>query len=134
MKRERLFSAVRLALSLLLVIGIKSFLHACVHEDGSFGTCHWAGEAIFGVGVVLAALSALSLLLSGDRAGLGVAAATMPAALLGFMLPGGLIPLCMMETMHCNAVMKPGVRLICAAVFILSGISFLTGVRRGKKV
>ena len=42
-----------LALSLVVVIGSRTFLGPCIHEDGSFGPCHWAGQSLLGLGCVL---------------------------------------------------------------------------------
>ena len=50
-KQKQLIPAViLLILSLVIVIGSQTFLSPCVHEDGSFGPCHWAGQALLGLG------------------------------------------------------------------------------------
>ena len=55
-------AAAALLLSAVTAAGSVSFLGPCVHEDGSFGSCHWAGEAMLGIGLLLAALSLTALL------------------------------------------------------------------------
>ena len=112
MKKTKLPAIVVLVLSLLLAIGSQTFMGACVHEDGSFGACHWAARALSGVGGLLAALSLLALLLKKERAGLYLA--MLPTALLGILTPGTLINLCGMATMRCRALMKPAATILLA--------------------
>ena len=47
MKKSIIPAVVILVLSLVIVIGSRTFLSPCVHEDGTFGPCHWAGQALF---------------------------------------------------------------------------------------
>ena len=46
------------------------------------------------------------------------------AAIIGILLPGVLMPLCKMDTMHCRAVMQPSMIILsgAAAVSALIGI------------
>ena len=52
--KERTAGIVMTVLSLLLTIGSKTIFSACgPKEDGSWMTCHWAEQAVFGMGIVL---------------------------------------------------------------------------------
>ena len=62
MKRFSPGAAAVLALSAVITVGSVSLLGPCVHEDGSFGSCHWAGQALLGIGLLLAVLSLAALL------------------------------------------------------------------------
>lgn len=98
---------------ILLSVGVKTVFHPCgMHEDGSFGSCHWAGEAVFGIGIVLLIIGILHLIMSRPAGKMGLSLATIPLALLAALLPKNLIRLCMMASMHCNAVMRPAVLII----------------------
>ena len=130
MKKTSIPAILILLLALIAAIGSQSFLGACVHEDGSFGACHWASRALLGEGLVLAVLALLALLLRRERAGLYLA--MVPAALLGLLTPGTLIALCMMPTMRCRMLMRPAM----AILFALAALAALAGwliSRKGDK-
>lgn len=133
MKQKSLFSALCLAVSLIIAVGSVSFLGPCVHEDGSFGVCHWAGRMMLGIGILLAVLSALSLAVKKDALRQGIFLAMLPTALLGFFTPGTLISLCSMASMRCRSVMQPAMRLLCVLVMILSAVALLLSRDRGNE-
>ena len=116
-------AAAALLLSAVTAAGSVSFLGPCVHEDGSFGACHWAGQAMLGIGLLLAALSLTALLVKDGRLRAGILFAAAAAAVLGIFVPGTLINLCGMATMRCRAVMRPAMTLLCA----LTAVSCLAG-------
>ena len=107
-------------LAVIAALGVKTFLGPCVHEDGSFGACHWAGRAMFGTALLIAAegLAAVFLKEKGVRQGLFLSAAA--ASILGICIPGRLIGLCGMETMRCRALMQPAMTILFAAAGIVS--------------
>ena len=116
-------AAAALALSAVTAAGSVSFLGPCVHEDGSFGACHWAGQAMLGIGLLLAVLSLTALLVKDGRVRAGILFAAAAAAVLGIFVPGTLINLCGMATMRCRAVMRPAMTLLC----VLTAVSSLAG-------
>ena len=82
-------------------------------EDGSWMICHHAGTAVTGIAV-------LHLLMPSAKTKLGLAMASLPVAVLAYLLPGKLHPLCMMPSMRCHTVMAPGVTvsvIVLAAVY-----------------
>ena len=123
-------AAAALALSVLAAVGVRTFLGPCVHEDGSFGACHWAGRALIGQALLLAAQSLAALLCraSGTRRGLYFAMAL--TALLGIFLPGTLIGLCRMDTMRCRALMQPAMIILNAGAGLASLAGWLSERRR----
>ena len=126
MKRFSPGAAAVLLLSVVIAVGSVSFLGPCVHEDGSFGSCHWAGQAMLGIGLLLAVLSLAGLLVKDGRLRAGILFAAAAAAVLGIFVPGTLIRLCGMATMRCRAVMRPAMMLLCAlaaASGLLGGIA-----------
>ena len=128
-KKSLIQPGITLALCLLLLAGLFTVLHACVHEDGTFGTCHWAQMALrlFSVSMTLCALIALAAPKE-TRLGLNLSLAVQ--SVMAFVLPGRVIPLCMMKTMHCLSVMRPGVQVLCAAVLVLSAVQVLRDRRQ----
>jgi len=117
MTKKQLIPAVALLiLSVLIVIGSQSFLKPCVHEDGSFGPCHWAGQALLGLGCALGVMAALALAVR--RAGFGIFLGALPVCVLGILTPGTLIDLCHMSTMRCRMVMQPAMIILFAAALL----------------
>ena len=110
-------------LSLLMTVLVLTVSHACVHDDGTYSSCHWAGVVSMMLGVVMAVLSAASVLRTGLPALTCTALAAM-VSVLAFLTPGTLVPLCMMAAMRCNAIMRP-------TVMVLSGIVAVISLLRG---
>lgn len=123
MKRTIIPAIIVLVLSLLLAIGSQTFMGACIHDDGSFGACHWAARALLGEGSLLAVLAILALLLKKERAGLYLS--MLPTALLGILTPGTLINLCGMATMRCRALMKPAATILLALALAAALVGWL---------
>ena len=123
MKRFSPGAAAVLLLSVVIAVGSVSFLGPCVQVDGSFGSCHWAGQAMLGIGLLLAVLNLAALLVKDGRLRAGLLFAAAAAAVLGLFVPGTLIRLCGMATMRCRAVMRPAMMLLCA----LTAVSCLAG-------
>jgi len=123
-------AAAALLLSVVIAVGSVSFLGPCVHEDGSFGACHWAGQAMLGIGLLLAVLSLAALLVKDGRLRAGILFAAAAAAVLGIFVPGTLIRLCGMATMRCRAVMRPAMMLLCT---LTAGSCLLGGIAAYRK-
>ena len=128
MKKRSIPAIVVLALALIIAIGSQSFLSPCVHEDGSFGACHWAGQALFGLGCVLGMLAVLALAIPQARLGLYIS--MLPVSLLGLLTPGTLIDLCRMSTMRCRAVMRPAMLILFAAALAVSALGAALNARK----
>ena len=117
-------AALALCFSVLAAVGVKTFAGPCVHEDGTFGPCHWAGQALFGLSVVIAAESVIVLWKKNTALRRGVYLAMMLTAVLGILVPGTLISLCGMATMRCRALMRPAMTIL----FAVMGIASAAGV------
>lgn len=130
MKKTIIPALIVLALSVVIAVGSQTFLGACVHEDGSFGACHWACRAILGEGALLAALAVLALALKRERAGLYPAMAA--ASLLGLLTPGTLIALCKAPTMRCRMLTQPAMAILFALSLLAALIGWLLARKEGK--
>ena len=123
---------LQIVLNAIFFVGIQTIFAPCApHEDGTWMTCHWAGEALTGLAAVMLILSLLHLvpLRSGTKTGLAIA--MIPLAVLVICLPGHLIPLCMMETMHCHTVMQPAVTALSLLNLMLA-LADIYVYRRGE--
>ena len=110
-------------LALVIAVGSQTFLGACVHEDGSFGACHWAARGILGVGGLMAALALLAI--AARRARFGLYLAMLPADLVGILIPGTLIDICGMDTMRCRMLMRPATMILFALAMIAALVGLL---------
>ena len=131
--KNKIMEIILLIVSLIFMIGTLSFLKPCgPAEDGSFMACHWAGQALIGVSVVLLVLSVILLILRSEPMKQGLAIAVIPVGILAAVIPGGLIHLCMMETMRCHAVMRPGAMCFGIVIAVLALIEIFLSVKRAK--
>lgn len=133
MKRYILSGILCLAVSLMITIGSVGFLGPCVHENGSFGTCHWAGQAVFGIGILLSALSLLVVFVNEEEMRFGILLSMLPITVLGFVTPGILIDLCGMASMRCRSVMQPAMRLLFVLLAVIICVAFFAGKNNNKK-
>ena len=133
-KSFRILDLAQLALAIAFAVGAFTFLKPCAaHDDGSWMSCHWAGEAVKGMACLLALLGTLKLCLRGSGAKLGLALATVPAAILTCLIPGGLIGLCMMDTMRCQVVSKPGTLVFGVLIAALAVVDAVLLSRADKR-
>ena len=114
---------LQIVLNTIFFIGIQTTFAPCApHEDGTWATCHWAGEALLGIAAVMLVMSLLHLLPLRTGMKEGLVFAMIPVSFLIIVLPGRLIPLCMMETMRCHVVMQPAVTVIAVLNIVLSAV------------
>jgi hypothetical protein len=110
-------------LNAIFFVGIQTIFAPCApHEDGTWATCHWAGEALLGIAAVMLVMSLLHLLPLRTGMKEGLVFAMIPVSFLIIVLPGRLIPLCMMETMRCHVIMQPAVTVIAVLNIVLSAV------------
>ena len=128
MKKQMIPAMILLVLSLMITIGSQTFLSPCVHEDGSFGPCHGAGQLLLGLGCALGVLAVLSLMVK--RVRLGAYLIAMPVCVLGILTPGTLIGLCRMSTMRCRMVMQPAMIILFSAALLCALIGAVLTARK----
>ena len=122
---------ILLVLSAVFLIGIRTFFAPCgPKDDGSWMTCHWAGQAITGIASVLLVISVIHMFVKDAKVKQGLAIAMIPTALFSVILPGNMIGLCMMNTMRCHSVMRPAT--IIVSVFVIAAAAFDLLVQRRK--
>lgn len=132
--KDRTAGIIMTVLSLVLTIGVKSFFSACgPKDDGTWMTCHWAEQAVFGMGIVLTVISAAVLVMGRKPAALGASLAAIPAACAIVFTPGVLINLCMMTNMHCHTVMRPAVMVISVLIAVTAAVNSVVMVRGGRR-
>ncbi|MGX8706571.1 MAG: DUF4418 family protein [bacterium] len=130
MKRQTIPAMVIFLLAIIAAIGSQTFLGACVHDDGSFGACHWACRALLGEGILLAVLALAAMALKREKPGLYLA--MLPASLLGMLIPGTLVALCKVSTMRCRMIMRPAMMILFALALVTALVGWLLS-RKGEK-
>ena len=109
-RRFGITDVLLLVLNLIFFVGIQTVFAPCeARPDGSWMTCHWAGQALIGIAAVLVVIALMHLVVPRAQIKLGLALAMLPLSVFTLVLPDHLIDLCMMETMHCHTVMQPAV-------------------------
>ena len=102
-----------LVLNLIFFVGIQTVFAPCeAHPDGSWMTCHWAGQALIGIAAALLAIAVMHLVIPRTQVKIGLSLAVIPVSVLAFAVPDHLIDLCMTETMHCHTVIEPAVTVL----------------------
>ena len=121
------FSAVELA-------GVRTFFAPCgPKEDGSWMSCHWAGQAVTGAAVVLVVLALIHLAVRSPEMKLGLDVGLLAAAVYTALVPGRLIGLCMMPDMRCHQLMTPGVT-VCSVLVLAAAVADAALIgRKGKR-
>ena len=117
-------------LSLLLALGSFTVFAACgVKEDGSWMRCHSAQTTVTLCAVLLSAFlvwpafvrkRALRIVLNG----IGIA-----GSIAVFLIPGKLMPMCMMRTMRCYTLFQPFVRIMAVLVACCCLIQIVQAIR-----
>lgn len=133
-KKKRKIGATDIAfllVSAVFLVGILTFFKPCgPKDDGSFMTCHWAGNAVAGTAAVLVIIAIAHLVVSDAKIKTGLSIAAIPVAVLAAVIPGNLIKLCMMDTMRCHAVMHPAAVVTAVLVMIVAVIDLVVNQKR----
>ena len=118
--KKTVFPVILTVLALIIAVGSVTVLGPCVHADGSEAPCTGAGQAVMVDGILLAMLGILLLFVKFPKARVILCAVAALAALAGILLPGTLLPICKMDTMHCRMIMQPAMIILFAASLLAS--------------
>lgn len=130
MTANKVLGYIQIAIAILLIAGVLNFAGPCVHDDGSIPACAQASWGIIGGGVFLLGAALAQLVVETRTARIICAIVCASLGVFIVLVPGTLLPLCMMETMHCQAVMKPFAQICGGATVFLSVASAILAIRR----
>ena len=126
--RKRFIPAL---LSFLLCIGTATIFQPCeAKEDGTWMHCHDVQTAVIAGSLFLTAVLIGSGIIQSKKYAITTYFAAAICSGVIFFLPGIIMPMCMMHTMRCYAVMQPFVRIMSVLVCIFS---LLEAVKTFKK-
>lgn len=121
-------------ISIVLLIGVLTVFKACDAHGEMIMSCHWAHRTVIVSAGVLTLLSLVRIVLPSEGVKKGISIAILPEAVFTLFIPNGIISLCMMSSMSCQALFKPFVTAttVLLAIAALADIIVLS-VLSGKK-
>lgn len=125
MKNIKVMDIVLLVLSAGLCIGVKVAFHACEVMEDKIMSCHWAEQAVFGMGIVLVVQALGLILLSKLDVRRGISFAMIPTAIVTAFIPNVLINLCMMDDMRCHTTMRPAVMILSIIIAVCALVNVI---------
>ena len=115
--RKRLLSFLPAALGLVLALGSLTVFSACDSmPDGSWMRCHSAQRAVAVSAALLAAVLVLQALARNKAVRIALNGVALAGCVLIFLLPGTLMPMCMLKTHRCHTLLKPFAQVMAAAI------------------
>lgn len=131
--KATVLTVILLVLAVIIAVGSVTVLGPCVHEDGSEAPCTGTGRAILADGILLAVLSVLLLFIKAPKTRIILFMITAVAALAGVLMPGTLLPVCKMDTMHCRMVMQPAMIILFALALLASVCGIIADINKNRK-
>ena len=132
-KKISIVSVIATVLALVLAIGVSTAFSACgPKEDGTWMHCHDVQVAILACGVVATVVLAAATVIKEKGARIALYAVAVVVCIVVLALPS-VMPMCMVDTMRCHAVMAPFARVVAVLVGVLSVVSLVQAVNADKK-
>lgn len=131
--KKNLSAVLLLVLAAVIAVGSVTVMGPCVHADGSEAPCSRAGRGVLIAGCVLVVLALLLLIFRAPAARIILFFLSLCASAAGILLPGAILPLCRMDTMHCRAVMQPAMIILFAAALIVSVVGIVAERSRSRR-
>lgn len=133
-RRSSLLQTAILLIGLAGLTALMTVLAPCgPKDDGTWMHCHDAGQILR----LLTALTAVAALIAKIRGGKTAAriadGVALVSGVLMLVIPGTVIPLCMMPQMRCRAVMRPGAMIIGVLLLIAAILDLAAGRERKRR-
>ena len=124
MSGKTIIAFIPAGISFLLAAGTMTLFRACgAKDDGQWMHCHTAQNAAAAGGLLLCILFISCLFIRSIKLRTALYIIGIAGAAVVFMIPGGIVSMCMMQTMRCYAVMQPFVRVMSALIIVAALIS-----------
>ena len=125
-----ILGAAATVISIFLIVGVKFIFPACgVHDDGTYSSCHSAGQIIWWMAIAIAVIQVVCIIVDKKAVKIILQAVSAVVSIVCALIPGVIVRLCMMPTMRCQASMKPWV-MVCSIV--LAVLSIIGGIAAWK--
>ena len=136
MKKNIICSATVVILGLLIAFGPQFLFKVCGGGCACCGdtpTCHWAGLAEVGMGLIIAALGLCLLVFTTIQTQLGLAIGVFLTGLFALLIPHVIIGGCVTKTMACHRVAFPALTIESGILLAFSALMVVMAVVGIKK-
>ncbi len=129
--KKTIISLIPACVSVLLMIGVMTVFSACgMKDDGTWMHCHDVQNTVAICGGIMAVLFAASALLKNKMLKVLLNAAAVIVSVIAFLIPGTIMPMCMMNTMRCYTVMQPFVRIMTVVAALLALLNMIGALKK----
>lgn len=136
MNSQKNFRSLDLIFSILCILfflGTIFVFHPCeAKDDGTWMTCHYAGNLISLNSAICAILAIINIFVKSETK-LGLYIANFVISIGTIFIPGTLVKLCMMNDMRCNSITKPCVIIFSIIIALLAFINLIVILLNQKK-
>ena len=124
-----------LALSIIYLVGIKLWFPVCGVSGDMVMSCHWAGEVLSALSVLLIIISLIHMVIPDERIKAGIDISGAGIAVLSMIIPGNIITLCKNSEMPCraNTSLWTIIFMVIICVIICVDIFVYLQMQSGKK-
>ena len=112
-------------LSLVFLIGIRSWFSVCPVMSDMVMSCHWAGEVLKALSIVLFAISLIHIFIPDEKIKMGMDILFLCVLIMTIFIPGGVISLCQNADMQCRSVSQPWSIVLMIVLIIVSVIDLI---------
>lgn len=84
------------------MIGLRLWFPVCNAMEDKIMSCHWAGEALWAVSILLLILAVLHVFLPDRGIKTGIDLSIIMISIFAMRVPGGIINICKDDSMHCH--------------------------------
>ena len=113
-------------ISAAMLIGIKTLFKVCEPKSGDMiMSCHWAGNMITAMSVLLIVLAFLHIIIPDMRFKGGIALSIAGISIVTLLIPGRIIALCKMEEMSCRSNTQLWTVILCGVLILVSLIDII---------
>lgn len=128
--KKSIWNKAALILSVFLAAGVMTIFKACgPKEDGTYMHCHSVQMYIFYIALAEIVIIAATLFIRNTKAIAALMVCGAVLSLIAVLLPGRIMPMCMMDTMRCHALMKPAVTILGVIITIADCMGAISAVR-----
>lgn len=116
---------INVLISVLFLIGIRSWFDVCPVMSEMTMSCHWAGEVLKAVSIVLLVISLIHVFIPDEKIKIGIDMASLCILVMTIFIPGTVIGLCGDAGMRCRSTAQPWTIIISAVLIIVCVIDMI---------
>lgn len=103
---------INVLVSVLFLIGIRSWFDVCPVMSEMTMSCHWAGEVLKAISIVLLVIFLIHVFVPDEKIKIGMDMASVCILVMTLFIPGTVISLCQNPMMQCRSVTVPWTLII----------------------